>query len=211
AGRVLPFLMLSPRSARQRLEVMGAAGLSLAALGALGVIGFGAHALGFLDAVGEQQQLVATHSIPAETARLVGLTGTPTWWRHLFVGLFVVVLAGMLWRTARGADWRVAAGWTTLALLLSTAWLLPWYAIWLLPLAAVSRDRSLRAATLAFCAYAVLIHLSLASPLLSPKRSHGHRVAVERGYSGHSLAGNRHRIDLTGFKIPGYTTVDLGW
>ena len=53
----------------------------------------------------------------------------------------MLVLA--LWRTARGADWRVAAGWSTLALLLSTAWLLPWYAIWPLPLAAVCGDRRL--------------------------------------------------------------------
>ena len=45
----------------------------------------------------------------------------------------------------------------------STAWLLPWYAIWALPLAAVSRNRRLRAATLVVCAYAVLIHLPLAN------------------------------------------------
>jgi len=53
--------------------------------------GFGSHALGFLGAIGEQQQLVATHSVPAETARLVGLSGTPTWWRHLFGAAFVIV------------------------------------------------------------------------------------------------------------------------
>jgi len=61
-----------------------------------------------------------------------------------------------------------ALGWSMLALLLSTAWLLPWYAIWLLPLAAVGGDRRLRVATLLFCAYAILIHLSLANPILSP-------------------------------------------
>ena len=139
----------------------------------MGLIGFGVHALGFLSAVGEQQQLVATHSVPAETARLVGLSGTPSWWRHLYVAGFLAVLAYALWRTARGADWRVAAGWSTIALLLSTAWLLPWYAIWVLPLAAVSGDRRLCAATLLLCAYAVLIHLPLADPLLSPA---SHRV-----------------------------------
>jgi alpha-1,6-mannosyltransferase len=212
AGLILPFLILAPQRARQRMEVMSTAVVSLLALAALGLIGFGSHALGFLDAVGEQQQLVATHSIPAETARLVGLSGTPTWWRHLFVALFVAVLAGALWRTARGADWRVAAGWTTLALLLSTAWLLPWYVIWVLPLAAVSGDRSLRAATLTFCAYAVLIHLPLADPLLSPKRVHGHRVVVVSRHGGYPITpGARHGVDLTGFKIPGYTAVDLRW
>jgi hypothetical protein len=210
AGLVLPFLILAPPRTRERLSVAAAAGLSLLALAALGLIGFGSHALGFLNAVGEQQQLVATHSIPAETARLVGLSGTPTWWRHVFVGLFVAVLAGALWRTARGGDWRVAAGWTTLALLLSTAWLLPWYVIWALPLAAVSGDRRLRAATLIFCAYAVLIHLPLASPLLSPSAAHAHRAV--RSHSGPpGSTGGRHGVDLTGFKIPGYSAVNIRW
>ena len=62
----------------------GGAALSLLALGAVGLIGFGSHALGFLNAVGEQQQLVAMHSVPAETARLVGPERDADWWRHVF-------------------------------------------------------------------------------------------------------------------------------
>ena len=180
AGLALPFLLLAPPSKRERLRVAAAAGLSLVLLAVLGLIGFGSHALGFISAVSEQQQLVATHSVPAETARLLGLGGTPSWWRHCFLAGFVVVLIYALWRTLRGADWRVAGGWATLALLLSTAWLLPWYVIWALPLAAVSGDRRLRAATLIVCAYAILIHLSLADPLLSPPKVHAvsHHVHV---------------------------------
>jgi Glycosyltransferase family 87 len=170
AALTLPFLLLAPGPARERTRAAGGAVLSLALLGAIGLVGFGSHALGFLGAVSEQQQLVATHSIPAETARLVGLSGTPAWWRHTFLGAFAAATAFALWRTARGADWRTAAGWATLALLAATAWLLPWYVIWALPLAAVSGDRRLRAVTLLFCAYAILIHLPLAEPLLSPKR-----------------------------------------
>ncbi len=176
AGIVLPFLVLGAGGDgfdwRERARVALAAFGGLALMAAIGLIGFGSHALGFINAVGEQQQLVAVHSVPAETARLFGLHGTPSWWRHSFIGAFAIVLAYALWRTARGADWRVAAGWSSLALLMSTAWLLPWYAIWPLPLAAVSGDRRLRAATLIVCAYAVLIHLSLADPLLSPPKAH---------------------------------------
>jgi hypothetical protein len=167
----------------------------------IALIGFGGHALGFLGALGEQQQLVAVHSIPAETARLAGLGGTPTWWRDLFVAGFGVVLATALWRTARGADWRIAAGWTMLALLISTAWLLPWYAIWALPLAAVCRDRRLRAGTLVLCAYAVLIHLPLAEGLLTPPRVKGPHV---RPFPG------RHRVDLAGFQFSHDALLDLG-
>jgi hypothetical protein len=145
--------------------------------------------------------MVASHSIPAETARLVGISGTPRWWRHAFVAGFLAVLVLALWRTARGADWRVTAGWATLALLVSTAWLLPWYAIWVLPLAAVSGNRRLRVATLVFSAYAVLIHLPLANPLLSPPLpSHRHHaVALNTG----------NRVDLPGFQVPGDVVLDL--
>jgi alpha-1,6-mannosyltransferase len=164
--------------ARAQLRVASWAALGLSLLAALGLIGFGAHAFGFVGAVGEQQQLVADHSVPAETARLLGLHGTPGWWRHCFLAGFAAVGALALWRTARGADWRTAAGWTMLALLVATAWLVPWYAIWLLPLAAVSGDRRLRAAALVLCAYAVLIHLSLADPLLGAAHHPGPHAHV---------------------------------
>ena len=205
AGLALPFLVLAPRRARERMRVAASALAGLLAVALVGVIGFGVHALGFLSAIGEQQQLVATHSIPAETARLVGLSGTPGWWRHLFVAGFVAVLLFSLWRTARGTDWRVAAGWSTLALLASTAWLLPWYAIWPLPLAAVSGDRRLRAATLVACAYAVLIHLTLADALLNPPI---HRV-VSHGHI--AIPGARHRLELAGFQVLRDVHVDLRW
>jgi hypothetical protein len=212
AGLVLPFLVLAPARARERLRVaLGACG-GLAAVALVGVLGFGAHALGFLGAIGEQQQLIATHSIPAETARLLGLSGTPGWWRHLYVGGFVAVLAYALWRTGAarlkggvGTDWRVAAGWATLALLVSTAWLLPWYAVWVLPLAAVSGDRRLCAATLLLCAYAVLIHLPLADPLLSPA---AHRVVAHLRIP---VPGVRHRIELSSFQMFRHIQLDLRW
>ncbi|HST56354.1 MAG TPA: glycosyltransferase 87 family protein [Solirubrobacteraceae bacterium] len=168
AGLVLPFVLLAPRTWRARTWLAADAAAGLVLLAFIGVLGFGTHALGFVGAVREQQQLVAVHSVPAELARLVGLSGVPDWWRHLFALAFALVLAFALWRTARGADWRVAAGFSTLALLVSTAWLLPWYAIWALPLAAVSSNRRLRAATLAFCVYALLIRLPLADPWLTP-------------------------------------------
>jgi hypothetical protein len=207
AGLVLPFLILGQRQGRERLRVLAAAVGGLVAVAAVGVIGYGPHALGFLGAVGEQQQLVATHSIPAETARLIGLDGTPAWWRHLWVAGFLLVLAYALWRTARGADWRAAAAWSTIALLCSTAWLLPWYAVWPLPLAAVCADRRLLAAALVVCAYAVLIHLPLAEGLLSPGHARGRHVAVHSA----PLPGLSDRLEFAGLEVLGDTRRDLGW
>ena len=48
---------------------------------------------------------------------------------------------------ARGADWVRAAGWAAFGLLVASAYMVPWYLIWLLPVAAISRDRALLVAT----------------------------------------------------------------
>ncbi len=180
AGLVIPFVVLAPAAWRERARVAASAAGALVLLAIVAAAGFGTHAFGFLNALNEQQQLVATHSIPQETARWVGLSGLPGWWRDMFLAGFVLVLALTLRGAARGADWRAMAGWATLALLLSTAWLLPWYAIWALPLAALADSRRLRAATLAVCAYAILIHLPLADPLLSPGRHVAHHGVAHR-------------------------------
>ena len=166
AGLLLPFLVLAPRTAVERLKVAISAAGGLLAVVVIGAVGFGLNLTGFVVPIAEEQQQIAIHSIPAETARLFSLGGTPAWWRYLFLAGFALVVAICLWRTAKGFDWRVAAGWSTLALVISTAWLLPWYAVWALPLAAASPSRKLRSAVLLFCAYAVAIRLPVAEPLL---------------------------------------------
>ncbi len=210
AGLAAPFLVLAPARMRERLDLARAALLTVLAVGVVAVIGFGSHALGFLDALGVEQHLVAVHSVPHETARLFGIGSpahpTPVWWRRLWAAAMAAVLAFALWRTARGADWRDAAAWVTLALLLASAWLLPWYAIWPLPLAAVSGDRRLRAAVLVACAYAVLIHLPLADPLLSPR-------PVPRAVAGPGvpLPGLGDRLEFSGLEVLRDVRGDLRW
>ncbi len=75
---VLPFLVLAPSQPRERVRLALAACAALLALALVGLLGFGVHTFGFVGAVGEQQELVASHSMPAVTARLVGLSGTPS-------------------------------------------------------------------------------------------------------------------------------------
>jgi hypothetical protein len=65
-------------------------------------------------------------------------------------GAAVVWLLAMTWR---GFDWIRAAAWAGTGLLLATSWLLPWYLVWPLPLAAVARDRALAFLLLALTAY----------------------------------------------------------
>jgi alpha-1,6-mannosyltransferase len=148
---VLPFLVLGAR--RRRAALAGVAAGAAAVL-LLAVLAFGGHALGFVSQIREQQHLVATYSVPSRLAALLGFDHIPRGLRLALLAGFAAALAVLLWRTWRDRfDWLAAAGWATLALLLSTAWLVPWYVVWLLPLAAVGRDRRLTVATLLFCGY----------------------------------------------------------
>jgi hypothetical protein len=121
------------------------------AIGVMAWLAFGWDWLHGFGLAGENQSRTSYMSIPILAARLSGLDPDLT---RLAAGvLFLAAIAGLLAWTWRGGDWVRASAWAALALLLATAWLLPWYLIWLLPLAAISRDRPLQALTLALTAY----------------------------------------------------------
>ncbi len=108
----------------------------------------------WLDAfalAGENQGRTSHLSIPITTARLTGLD--PTAVRAAALTLYAAFVIYLLVWTYRGGDWLRAAAWATTGLLLATAWLLPWYLLWPLPLAALSRDRLLQLLLLALTAY----------------------------------------------------------
>lgn len=153
SGIVLPFLLIGAADRRRAL-----AG-TLAAATLLGVVAlacFGAGASGVVRQLFQQQELVARYSVPSRLGSLVGAGDVPAWLSALAATAFLVTFATLLaatWR--RRIDWIAAAGWTTLALLLATSWLVAWYAVWLLPLAALGRSRLLVAATLLLCGYLV--------------------------------------------------------
>jgi hypothetical protein len=96
---------------------------------------------------------VALHSVPNELALWLTGSGLTHTGRTTATVFTVIAIAITLWRAWRGADWITCAGWATLALLLGTVWLLPWYVTWLTPLAALSTSRPLRIATITLIAY----------------------------------------------------------
>jgi Glycosyltransferase family 87 len=127
-----------------------------AALGAAGVWGaallvFGWDWLSAFGLAGENQGRTSHMSIPITLARLAGLD--PGAVRLAALLLFATLIVYLLIWTWRGGDWLRAAAWTAAGLLLATAWLLPWYLIWLLPLTAISRDRPLQLLALVLTAY----------------------------------------------------------
>jgi alpha-1,6-mannosyltransferase len=155
---LLPFMILGAGRPRRVLAGAVAAGAGLLAAAA---VAFGGVAFSFVAQLRQQQRFVAAESVPRNIAGLVGFDGLPEAMRVLFGLVFGMAVAGLLWATwRRRIDWLTAAGWATLALLLSTAWLVPWYVVWLLPLAAVARDPRLRGATLLLCLYVVVTRVA---------------------------------------------------
>jgi hypothetical protein len=156
---VLPFLIAGARRRRDALTAVVVAG---AALLAVSFAVFGPDLLhGMIGAQRIQQQLVATASVPNQVGAWLGFGGLTPAIRAVALAGFAIAFVTLLWRSWRGMDWLAAAGWATFALLVTSAWLMPWYVVWLLPLAALARDRRLAAATLALCLYVVVMRTPL--------------------------------------------------
>ncbi len=162
AGILIPVVLAALlRAPRRLLAVLLGMLLAGLALGALSLIAFGPH----LPDLGTQGRLVISVSLPNLLGLALGQGGETDMMRTLLsVALVGSVLASgfLAWR------WRdslTASGWATIALLVTLAWVLPWYILWALPMAALSRSRKLRLAALALGAYLILTWMPLATAM----------------------------------------------
>jgi hypothetical protein len=153
AGVLIPVvvagLVKSPRRLVQVLLGMAAAG---AVIAAASLIAFGLH----IPDLSTQSRLVTILSVP----NLLGLAlgnGGETETLHVILGALLAMLVALCCTQAyrRGAS-ITAAGWAGVALLVTLSWVLPWYVLWVLPMAALSRSRRLRAAVVALGVYLII-------------------------------------------------------
>jgi alpha-1,6-mannosyltransferase len=149
AGLVLPFALADggakghSEGSRSRLALGAAAGL--AALAALSFVVFGSGSFRMLGTVirnqGEKSDWL---SIPGVITSKLGMPTVGHIAGYVLAGAFAITLCWLLRRVWRGqTDWIDGAGWAMLAMLVASSALLPWYVCWLLPLAALGRDRRL--------------------------------------------------------------------
>jgi alpha-1,6-mannosyltransferase len=158
---LLPFMILARR---RSATVLGAlAALALAAL--VGYAVFGIHGIDVVSALNRDSAFVSTDSFPNELAHLFGKPGVFPIDHDLLKVALVLIIVHLLWRAYRGYDWVAASGWALLAISVTSTWLLAWYILWPLPLAVVTRDRRLLAATL--CVQGLFI-VHQTSPLFAP-------------------------------------------
>lgn len=146
AGLFLPFVLAGAGgrlSRSRRRDVLVGAAIAGAAVLALGLAAFGVGPLHLLGSISQSQSEGDWHSIPG----FIGTRLSPTIGHVtgiLLAAVFAGIFAWLLHRVWRGElDWIDGAGWMVVALLITASSLLPWYVVWLMPLAALATSRRL--------------------------------------------------------------------
>ncbi len=146
---VIASLLRSPRELARVLAGMLAAG---AVLAAASLLAFGLH----IPDLNTQSSLVTNESVPNLIGMAVGAGGENETVRAVLTAGLGLWLIGCCWLALRRREAITASGWASVALLVTLSWVLPWYVLWALPLAALSRSRALRRATVIVGMYLIV-------------------------------------------------------
>lgn len=141
-----PFALLGADARGSRFRFVAGGLAAVALVGTLSLLIFGSHVSEALSVAGGNQDRISRWSVPATLSRAAG--ADVDFFRTILGGVAIAGIAWLLVATARGFDWIRAAGWAALLVLVASAYVVPWYLIWVLPVAALSRDRVLIGATI---------------------------------------------------------------
>jgi hypothetical protein len=157
-GILLPFLFVG---AKHRKQVVIGAAAAGALVVAIVLVFFGDDPFAALTSFATQGENISFKSFPGQISQqLLGMDDVTYTVQNVANALLAIVVVALLYRAWKGrADWLVSAGWATLAVLLSMLWMMPWYSVWLLPLAAIIDDRRLRITALVFGAFVTLMYI----------------------------------------------------
>ena len=179
---LLPFLLVAARPGRRRRQVLIGAVLGAIPLTALSIAVFGLSIPNLQD----QSTLLTDLSIPNVVGWVIGAGGGAP--ALLRVGNVMLVVA-VVYLLFRRRDWLAEAGWSTVALIASLAWLVPWYVIWVLPLAALGSSIRLRRAAVALTAYLVLAFVPTTGMILT-----GRGIKPMGGPVGRASEALQHKL-----------------
>jgi hypothetical protein len=153
AGILIPVVLVGLLRAPRRLTqvVLGMA-LAGSVIALVSLVAFGLH----IPDLNTQSRLVTNESVPNLIGLLIGVGGENESVRVVMsavLGASVLLCCAMAWRTR---DSLAASGWASVALLVTLSWVLPWYVLWVLPLAALAGSRRLRNAALVLGVYLIV-------------------------------------------------------
>jgi hypothetical protein len=145
----------------RRLRLLAGMAIGAAGLAAASYAAFGAA----VPDLSQQDKLVIPTGVPNLIGYFAGAGGETDGLRTVFtIVLVIVVLACTVWAW-RIRDWMMPCAVASFALLVTLSWVLPWYLLWLLPFAALARDRRIRIAALVLGVYMFLAWMPSATTL----------------------------------------------
>jgi uncharacterized membrane protein len=157
---LLPFLLLAAwrqRGARRLVSGLVLGGIPLAVMS---VVLFGVA----VPNVNGQSRLLTHLSIPNMLGWVLGFHGGAP---KLVSAMNVLIVGTVGYQLLRRREWLSGAGWATVALLASLGWLMPWYVVWLLPLAALASNPKLRTVAVGISVFVILCFLPVTDHFLS--------------------------------------------
>jgi hypothetical protein len=177
AGILLPVVLASLlRNRRDLSQVVLGMLVSAVVLGTGSVIAFGPH---FPD-LATQGRLVTTVSLPNLLGLALAQGGETNTLRLLLSAVLLVSVAACSVLAWRRRDSLAAAGWASVALLVTLSWVLPWYVLWVLPLAALSSSRRLRITALLLGVYFIMAWAPIAGTVFNAIGFHPEKTSLGR-------------------------------
>jgi hypothetical protein len=164
AGVLIPVVLVGLARNRRALRnvALGLAGAGIV-VGAVSLAAFGLH----IPDLSTQSRLVTSESVPNLIGLALGVGGESETIREVMSGVLaasVLACCWLAWRRRSPREdgredaerWLTASGWASVALLVTLSWVLPWYVLWALPLAALSSSRRLRVTVLVLGVYLII-------------------------------------------------------
>jgi hypothetical protein len=167
AGLAIPILVAG--SARRGRAIAGVAAGGAAML-LMTWLAFRGH----LPNDDDQARLVASLSLPNLLGLAAGHGGLDAQVRGEFDVALVLLTIGLVIWTWKTRDWVTATAWGLALLVLTLGWAMPWYVLWVLPFAALSRRAGPRAIAIALSVFLLAIWAPATAPAL-------HRLGARPG------------------------------
>jgi hypothetical protein len=179
---LLPFLLVGAHTRPRQIRVLVGAALGAIPVVVLSVTLFGLS----IPNLSQQSSVLTGTSIPNLLGLLTGIGGaTPLLLKAAAVGVVLVVA----YEFYNNSDWPAAAGWSTLALIASLGWLMPWYVVWLLPLAALGASVRLRRVALALTVFLILVFVPTVNTFMNE-----HSINLLNTPAGRAAASLQYKL-----------------
>jgi hypothetical protein len=176
SGAILIPVVLAALLRRPRSFVQVLLGMAVAAvvLGIASLYAFGLH----IPDLSTQSRLVTSESIPNLLGLAVGAGGETQTLHTILTGALAAAVLLCCAQAYRRGQAITACGWASVALLVTLSWVLPWYVLWALPLAALSNSRRLRVTTLVLGVYLIVAWAPASGQLWSAIGFHPERTQL---------------------------------